>query len=98
MYTILKKLDDIENLLQPQMDPRFREVMKELLEKALVNLLMTMCPTKGWGNIWNWDIDFARSVVDDVKTGRLNGLKQPATPQQVEKLESYMHCYFILHG
>ena len=103
MYAILSKLDNIESILQPsyrasdpKMDSRFRSVMKQLLENSLVELLMTMCPTEGWGNIWNWDMDFARSLVDDVKTGKLRGLQEPASPRQIQKIESYMYCYFIL--
>ena len=104
MYAILSKLDKIESMLQPSLqpsyrssasDPRFRSVMKKLLENSLVELLMNMCPTRSWGNIWNWELIFAKSLVDDVKEGKLEGLKS-ASPKQIQKIEDYMYCYFIL--
>ena len=84
------------------LDPEFRNVMREVLENALLDVLWVVDPNKSWTksglSIWDWQPEFAQTLATKIKNSTATPEQNAATPRQIEKIEKYMHCYFILGG
>ena len=105
MYTILSKLDNIENMLQPSYrgpaDEETIKKIKNLLSEKLNKLLNKLDPTITLvENVFNWNPEFVQDIIDREKRKLWIIQSESRNINELEldlrELETYMQIYCIL--